>query len=67
MENEPFKIEYEVELSKNQIKIFKENDIKIKYMELHFGNRYYEMFGNLIMENYSVQDAIDKCYEYFTR
>ena len=47
---------------------FRDNNEKIEYMAKHFGQRYYEMFGRLIMdENYEIQDAIDKCYEYFSR
>jgi len=50
----------------NEITI-KRNSEKMEYLAKHHGNRYYEMLGNLVLENYSIQDAIDKCYEYFTR
>jgi len=37
------------------------------YLETHHKERYFEMLGNLVIEGYQIQDAIDKCYEYFTQ
>lgn len=54
-------------IEQNKLNFIKSNQAKMEYLAKHHGNRYYEMLGNLVLENYSIQDAIDKCYEYFTR
>ena len=54
-------------IEQNRLDFIKENKEKMDYLSKHHGSRYYEMLGNLVLENYSIQDAINKCYEYFTK
>ena len=44
----------------------RENQEKIKYMETIFGNSYFELLGQTIEKGYSIQEAIDICYEWLT-
>jgi hypothetical protein len=44
----------------------KENDRKIKYLEKTFANSYFELFADLIERGYSIQQAIDLCYDMLT-
>ncbi len=46
--------------------LLKSNIEKMDYMEKNHKERYFEMLGKLVLEGYQIQDAIDKCYEYFT-
>jgi len=39
-----------------------ENQEIMRYLALQYGDVYFEMFGTLVMEGHSIQNAIDICY-----
>lgn len=42
-----------------------QNDYKMRTMEKSHGDKYFDMFGNLVMNGYPIQKAIDVCWEIF--
>lgn len=44
-----------------------DNDKKMKFMAKHFGNEYYLMFAESILDHNNIQLAIDSCWSYFSK
>lgn len=44
-----------------------DNDKKMKLMAKHFGNEYYLMFAESILDHNDIQLAIDSCWSHFSK
>lgn len=42
-----------------------DNDTKMKYMKDHFGMDYYILFGELLQDGRTIQQAINECWSHF--